>query len=118
MRKWFILRIKHVEAFSTGAGSRCDKVCVDKYGKEDTIVLITDTKWEDEDNYRFMKEVSEYIGISGTQKNDGQTPEYIYRKDLYLGNFGTAPCSKDFKMKQTFLYQELIRNFTDFILRY
>ncbi|QQP10737.1 hypothetical protein FJQ98_15945 [Lysinibacillus agricola] len=96
--------------FSTGAGSAwLTKYVVDKYGKENTIILITDTKWEDEDNYRFMKEVADYIGIEITEKSDGRTPEDIFRKDLYFGNFGTAPCSKELKMKQTFLYiQELI----------
>lgn len=98
--------------FSTGAGSAwLAKYVVDKYGKENTIILITDTKWEDEDNYRFMKEVADYIGVEITEKSDGRTPEDIFRKDLYFGNFGTAPCSKELKMKQTFLYvQELIEN--------
>ena len=98
--------------FSTGAGSAwLAKYVVDKYGKDDTIILITDTKWEDEDNYRFMKEVSEYIGIDITEHSDGRTPEDIFRKDLYFGNFGTAPCSKILKMEQTFLFvQECIEN--------
>jgi len=104
------MKTKHVVMFSTGAGSAwIAKYVVEKYGKEDTIILITDTKWEDKDNYRFMNDVMNYIGMEITEKSDGRTPEDIFRKDLYFGNFGTAPCSKELKMKQTFLYiQELI----------
>lgn len=106
------MQTKHVVMFSTGAGSAwLAKYVVDKYGKENTIVLITDTKWEDEDNYRFMKEVADYVGIEITEKSDGRNPEDIFRKDNYFGNFGTAPCSKELKMKQTFLFvQECIDN--------
>lgn len=97
--------IKHVVMFSTGAGSAyLSKYVADKYGKGNTILLMTDTKWEDEDNYRFMKEVSEYVGLSITFQNDGRTPEEVFRKDLWFGNFGTAPCSKELKMKQTFFW--------------
>lgn len=103
---------KHVVMFSTGAGSAwLAKYVVDKYGKDNTIILITDTKWEDEDNYRFMNDVMNYIGMDITEHSDGRTPEDIFRKDLYFGNFGTAPCSKELKMKQTFLFvQDCIEN--------
>ena len=95
----------HVVMFSTGAGSAyLAKYVLDKYGSEDTVLLMTDTKWEDEDNYRFLKDVSSYLGKEITFQNDGRTPEDIFHEQLYFGNFGTAPCSKELKMKQTFLY--------------
>lgn len=95
--------------YSTGAGSAwLGKYVADKYGKEDTILLTTDTKWEDEDNYRFANECSEYIGVPITYKNDGRTPEKVFRQDNFFGNFGMAPCSKQLKMMQTFEFvQEL-----------
>lgn len=96
--------------FSTGAGSAYLAEYVTKrYGKENTILLITDTKWEDEDNYRFLNDVTSYLDMPMSYQNDGRTPEDIFRKELYFGNFGTAPCSKELKMKQTFLFvQNLI----------
>jgi hypothetical protein len=105
-----MMETKHVVMFSTGAGSAyLAKYVTDRYGKENTILLMTDTKWEDEDNYRFLEDITKYVGLPITYQNDGRTPEEVFRKDLYFGNFGTAPCSKELKMKQTFLYvQELI----------
>lgn len=101
---------KHVVMFSTGAGSAyLAKYVLDRYGRENTILLLTDTKWEDEDNYRFLKEVSEYLDFPIMEQTDGRTPEDIFYKDLYFGNFSTAPCSKELKMKQTYYFvQDLI----------
>jgi hypothetical protein len=103
------VNVKHVVMYSGGAGSAwVGKYVADKFGKENTILLHTDTKWEDEDNYRFMNECAEYIGVPITYKTDGRTPEDIFREKLYFGNFGTAPCSKQLKMFMTFEFiQEL-----------
>lgn len=104
------METKHIVMFSTGAGSAyLAKYVIDKYGKENTVLLMTDTKWEDEDNYRFLEDVTNFLGVPMTFHNDGRTPEDIFRESLYFGNFGTAPCSKELKMKQTFLFaQDLI----------
>ena len=104
------VNVKHVVMYSGGAGSAwVGKYVADKFGKENTILLHTDTKWEDEDNYRFMNECAEYIGVPITYKTDGRTPEDIFRENLYFGNFGTAPCSKQLKMFMTFEFiQELL----------
>lgn len=106
------VEVKHVVMYSGGAGSSwVGKYVADKFGKENTILLHTDTKWEDEDCYRFMDDCAEYIGVPVTYVEDGRTPEDVFRKDLYFGNFGTAPCSKQLKMYQTFEYiQNLIEN--------
>ena len=105
-------KTKHVVMYSGGAGSAwVGKYVADKFGTENTILLHTDTKWEDEDNYRFMKDCADYIGVEITNISDGRTPEDIFKEDLYFGNFGTAPCSKKLKMHQTFEYiQNLIMN--------
>jgi hypothetical protein len=102
-------KIKHVVMYSGGAGSAwVGKYVADRYGAENTILLHTDTRWEDEDNYRFMEECARYIGVPITYKADGRTPEDIFRELLYFGNFGTAPCSKQLKMMMTFEFiQEL-----------
>lgn len=102
---------KHVVMYSGGAGSSwVGKYVADKFGKENTILLHTDTKWEDEDNYRFMADCSNYIGVPITSVEDGRNPEEVFKEELYFGNFGTAPCSKKLKMYQTFEYiQDIIQ---------
>jgi hypothetical protein len=102
------MRTKHVVMYSGGAGSAWvgEYVC-NKYGWENTILLHTDTRWEDEDNYRFMDDCAFHIGVGITQVADGRTPEDVFREENYFGNFGTAPCSKRLKMYQTF---EFIQN--------
>jgi hypothetical protein len=103
---------KHVVMYSGGAGSAwVGNYVANKFGWENTILLHTDTKWEDEDNYRFMNDCARYIGVGITNIEEGRNPEEIFKEDLYFGNFGTAPCSKKLKMNQTFEYvQELLIN--------
>lgn len=49
----------HVAMFSGSASSAYVAYhIVQKYGKENCVLLFTDTLWEDIDNYRFMDEVS------------------------------------------------------------
>jgi len=104
------MKQKHVVLYSSGASSSwVGKYVIDKYGHKDTIFLHTDTKWEHEDNYRFMEQTAAYCGMNVTYFSDGRTPEEIFRELSYFGNFGTAPCSKELKMKKTFEFvQELI----------
>lgn len=101
---------KHVIMFSGGASSAyVAKWVVDHYGKEDVILFFTDTQWEDEDNYRFMEEVSAYIGIEITRVVDGRTPEDVFFEQRFLGNARTAKCSEELKVKRTLLFIEELR---------
>lgn len=101
----------HVVMFSTGASSAylLDLV-IQQQGKENVIPFFTDTLWEDEDNYRFMKEVLEHLDIEPVVYTDGRTPEQVFFDERFFGNFGTAPCSRDLKMKQTVIYIEELRS--------
>lgn len=103
-------KTKHVVMFSTGLSSAyLANWVIQTYGKENTILFFTDTLWEDEDNYRFMSEVSDHLGLPMTITADGRTPEEVFFDHRFMGNFGTAPCSKDLKMKQTVLFVENLR---------
>ncbi|MEG0314884.1 MAG: hypothetical protein RR646_06455 [Erysipelotrichaceae bacterium] len=100
----------HVIMFSGGASSAyVAKWVADKEGKENCILFFTDTLWEDEDNYRFMEECSEYIGIPIVRRCDGRTPEDIFFKERFLGNARHAACSENLKIKQTILFIEKLR---------
>lgn len=101
---------KHVCMFSTGLSSAVMlDMMIRQYGKENVIPFLTDTLWEDEDNYRFMNEVMQHLEIEPTVFKDGRTPEQVFFDSRFLGNFGTAPCSKDLKMKQTVIFVEELR---------
>jgi 3'-phosphoadenosine 5'-phosphosulfate sulfotransferase (PAPS reductase)/FAD synthetase len=102
---------KHVIMFSGGASSSyVAKWVVDKYGKENCILLYTDTLWEDEDNLRFLEECANYIGIEITRKVDGRTPEDVFFEQKFLGNARFAKCSEELKVRQTLIYIEELHN--------
>lgn len=83
---------------------------VQQYGRENCILLFTDTLWEDEDNYRFMEDTAEYIGLPITYITDGRTPEDVFFETRFLGNARLARCSQDLKVRQTVLFLEKLRS--------
>lgn len=100
----------HIIMFSGGASSAyIAKWVVDKYGVENSALFFTDTMWEDEDNYRFMEDVSEYIGIEITRVTDGRTPEDVFFEQRFLGNSRMAKCSEVLKVRKTLEYVEELR---------
>lgn len=101
---------KHVVMLSGGMSSAyLAKVVLDTYGSKDTILFFTDTKWEDEDNYRFLKDLEAFFDKEIVWYEDGRTPEDVFWQKRFLGNFGFAPCSRELKMKQTVIFVESLR---------
>lgn len=101
----------HVAMFSGGASSAYVAYhIVQKYGKENCVLFFTDTLWEDIDNYRFMDEVAEYIGLEITYRIDGRTPEEVFHDVRFLGNSRMAKCSEELKVRQTLIYLEELRD--------
>lgn len=101
----------HVAMFSGGASSAYVAYhIVQKYGKENCVLFFTDTLWEDIDNYRFMDEVAEYIGMEITYRIDGRTPEEVFHDVRFLGNSRMAKCSEELKVRQTLIYLEELRD--------
>jgi hypothetical protein len=95
----------HVAMFSGGAASAVvANHIVQTYGKENCILFFTNTLWEDEDNYRFMQEVADYIGIEITERLDGRDPEQVFYDRRFLANSRSAFCSEELKVKQTILF--------------
>ena len=100
----------HIVMFSGGASSAyIAKWVVDQFGIENSVLFFTDTQWEDEDNYRFMEDVAEYIGIEITRVADGRTPEDIFFEKRFLGNARMAKCSEVLKVRKTLDYVEELR---------
>ncbi|MGE7696704.1 phosphoadenosine phosphosulfate reductase family protein [Lysinibacillus sp. NPDC094177] len=101
----------HVAMYSGGASSAYVAYhIVQKYGKENCVLFFTDTLWEDIDNYRFMEEVAEYIGMEITYRTDGRTPEEVFHDVRFLGNSRMAKCSEELKVRQTLIYLEELRD--------
>lgn len=101
----------HIAMFSGGASSAFVAYhIVQKYGKENCVLFFTDTLWEDIDNYRFMEEVAEYIGLDITYRTDGRTPEEVFHDVHFLGNSRMAKCSEELKVRQTLIYLEELRD--------
>ncbi|MCK8487010.1 phosphoadenosine phosphosulfate reductase family protein [Paenibacillus sp. MBLB2552] len=106
-------KIKHVAMFSGGAASAyVAYLMVQKHGKENSVLFFTDTLWEHPDNYRFMYDVADYIGIdfNHVQDEDLRTPEDVFIETRFLGNSRLAKCSSELKVKQTVVYIEKLRD--------
>lgn len=98
--------MKHIIQFSGGAASSfVAKYVADKYGRENCILLFSDTKAECKDSYRFRKQVAEYIGMDITEVSDGRSLwELIYDKWMLPVRIGFCteklkidPCQKFLK---------------------
>ena len=91
--------MKHVVMMSSGAGSAAaGKRVAERYGAENTVLLFADVNGEHEDNYRFLREATEWIGADlVTLDNDGKTIWDTFREQRYLGNTRIDPCSKFMK---------------------
>jgi 3'-phosphoadenosine 5'-phosphosulfate sulfotransferase (PAPS reductase)/FAD synthetase len=65
--------MKHIVQFSGGAASAyVAKLVLDEHGHDNTILMWHDTKAEHPDTYRFIKDVSEYLGKEITEESDGR----------------------------------------------
>jgi 3'-phosphoadenosine 5'-phosphosulfate sulfotransferase (PAPS reductase)/FAD synthetase len=102
---------KYIAMFSGGAASAyVAYLMVLKHGKENSVLLFTDTLWEHKDNKRFMLEVAEEIGIERKTLIDGRTPDEVFEDTKFLGNSRLAKCSSQLKVRQTVIYLEELRD--------
>lgn len=102
--------MKHIVFYSGGIGSWATaKRVIAKHGKEDVILLFTDTLIEDEDLYRFIDETVTEMGVEYVRIADGRTPFDVYEELRYLGNTRFAPCSH--KLKQDVAEKWVKENF-------
>jgi 3'-phosphoadenosine 5'-phosphosulfate sulfotransferase (PAPS reductase)/FAD synthetase len=92
--------IKHIVFYSGGIGSFA-AACrvIGWYGRQNVILLFTDTNMEDEDLYRFLNETSRFLQVPITRIADGRDPWQIFKKERFLGNSIGDPCSKILKRR-------------------
>jgi hypothetical protein len=92
--------MKHIVFFSGGIGSfYTAKRVIEAHGKENVVLLFTDTLIEDEDLYRFMDDAANLFDVPVTKIADGRTPWEVFKDVKFLGNSRLAQCSHILKQK-------------------
>lgn len=90
--------MKHIISFSGGMGSFAEaKSCVDKYGKENILLLFADTLMEDEDLYRFLNETVEFLGCELVTISKEKTPWQLFEEQRFVANSRIDICSRMLK---------------------
>jgi hypothetical protein len=91
--------VKHIVNFSTGIGSaEVLRRVYEEYGRNETIALTADTLVEDDDNWRFAREVMRFIGgCRWVILADGRTPMQVGRDHRCVPNNRMAVCSRVLK---------------------
>lgn len=98
--------MKHLIQFSTGAASaEVAWRVVAEHGPGDVILLTADTRAEDDDNWRFAKEVVARLGCEWVTLADGRTPMQVGRDRSCVPNNRMAVCSEILKRKLLNDYQ-------------
>ncbi len=90
--------LSHVVSFSGGACSFWAAArVVERYGPENVTLLFADTRMEDEDLYRFLREAVQYLGVPLTTISDGRTPWEVFSDEGMMGNSRVDLCSRILK---------------------
>ena len=90
--------MKHVVMFSGGVGSwAAARRVAERHGTDDLTLLFTDTKIEDEDTYRFLREAAENVGGTLVEIADGRTIWEVFSDKRFLGNTRVDLCSRILK---------------------
>ena len=87
--------MKQIVSYSGGLGSfMAAHLTVAKHGKENTLLVFTDTKTEDEDLYRFLNQTSDALGCEFITLADGRNIWEVFTDVRFQGNSRIDPCSK------------------------
>ena len=85
-------------SFSGGIGSAVSALIAHEKGL-DYNLIFADTLIEDEDLYRFNKDIARVTGKDIVHLTDGRTPWDVYADRKWIGNTRTAHCSTELKTK-------------------
>lgn len=95
--------------FSAGAPSAvAARLAVHEYGAHNVVVINTDVGAEHPDNARFMREVSDWIGlpIQSIKSTKYANPDEVWRARRYLSGVNGAPCTLELKKKPRWAIQD------------
>jgi len=89
---------RHVVMYSGGVGSYvAAKRVVHRVGPQAVTLLFCDTRMEDEDTYRFLRDGARALGAELIEIADGRDIWQVFRDKRYLGNTRVDPCSRILK---------------------
>lgn len=89
---------RHIVQFSTGlASAEIAWRLVDQHGPDDVLLLTADTRVEDEDNWRFARQIVDRLGCEWVILADGRTPMQVGRDLRVVPNNRMAVCSRVLK---------------------
>jgi 3'-phosphoadenosine 5'-phosphosulfate sulfotransferase (PAPS reductase)/FAD synthetase len=90
--------MKHIVSFSGGAGSyMAAKRVIEEHGAENTLLVFTDTKIEDQDLYRFMDDTVKDLGAEFIKLEDGRDVWQVFFGEKYIGNTRNGNCTRNLK---------------------
>lgn len=94
--------MRRVVLFSGGVGSwAAAKRVAEKHGTDDLVLLFTDTKSEDADTYRFLREAAENVGGELVWIADGRTVWEVFEDEGMMGSTRADLCSRILKREQS-----------------
>jgi hypothetical protein len=98
--------MRHLVQFSTGvASAEVAWRVVSEHGPADVVLLTADTRVEDEDNWRFGREVADRLGCEWVITADGRTPMQAGRDERCVPNNRMAVCSRILKRELLVRYR-------------
>tara|TARA_Y100000310_G_scaffold126272_3_gene125077 strand:- start:24967 stop:25749 length:783 start_codon:yes stop_codon:yes gene_type:complete len=91
--------MRHIVSLSGGTASAvaADRV-ISRYGRDATTLWFADTRWEDEDLYRFLADLEAYWEIEIVRYKDGRTPLEVAEDASIIPNQRRAPCALQLKV--------------------
>lgn len=103
--------MNRIVMFSGGIGSWATaKRVAQEHGTDGLELWFADTKYEDEDLYRFLDEAAANVGAPLVKLADGRNIWEVFKDERFLGNSRIDPCSKI--LKRQLLRAELESRFT------
>ena len=90
--------MKRIVQFSGGLCSFfAAKRVIERYGKDDVILLFADVLIESKGLYRFLDAAEQFLGVPVTKESAGKTPWDVFKEVGFLGNSQVDPCSRILK---------------------
>lgn len=108
-----------IVGFSGGVTSAwCLDWALRLFPRDEVVALFHDTKREDEDTYRYLREIAAKLGVDITERSDGRTVEEVEDDEGAIANNRMAFCSRILKTEQKDKYFDELRaaGVTDIVL--
>lgn len=92
--------MQYINSISTGAASSvsADRA-IARYGRDANILWVADTRWEDEDNWRFLGDCMARWGGVEVRHAEGRNPLQVAEDRSVIPNQRIAPCTQELKIK-------------------